>query len=492
LRIRWVGGAVALAGALALAGGAAAGAREDGLRLAAEGRCAEALPLLAGAPDAERARALCLLEEADYAAAAEALERLEPGDPSLAVELGIALFHAGDAAGAEAALRRAEARGSDRAEVPLYLGLIALQHNRAPEARARFERAAASGGDALSAAALYYGGIAQAQVGDADAARDAFARVAREWPDTPWAAQAERAAASLAAARDLFATLRVGFEHDSNAVLRGEGVVLPDEIPSQRDQRFVWRGVLGRSWRAGEARLGSVLSFNGSLHGDLTRFDVLQPSLTLWADRRLGERTMLRAIAAYSRAWVGTRDFLSEPSFALELRREGSRGTTRAFAELALDDFRFASVELDPALRRARDRDGLGSRLGLEQRVPLPALDATLSGMLAYRRFSADGTEYSFDAPEIELGLEARLPASFLLDAGVFYAYRAYRHPTTYGPPPRRRGNDWRTELALRRPIWRGLSLEARWRYQRNDSTANVFDYTRHVAGLYASWSLNP
>ncbi len=480
------------------AGGPALGdPLEDGLRLAAEGRCAEALPLLGAGEraDAARARALCSLQLAEYEAAAMALAALEPASPELALELGIARFHAGDRAGAEEALQRAEARGDARAEVPLYLGLIALDREQAQSAAERFGRAQAVAGDALAPATTYYAGLARARSGERGAAREALGRVASDWPDTAWAEEAKHALAALDAARPLFAALRLGFEHDSNAVLRGEGVALPTEIPSQADQRFVWRGVVGRSWLASErSQYGGALAFSGSAHGELSRFDALQPSLTLWADRRIDEHTTLRGLAAYAHAWVDQRAFLSTPSFALELYRDfAERGATRFFAELALDDYRFASDPLDPD-RDRRDRDGVGFRLGAEHRLSLPALRSSLTGGLAYRRFDADGTEYSFDSSELELGWESELPAQLVLGAGARYAYRPYRHGTTYSPPgrPERTEHDWRTELSLRRPIWRQLSLESRWRYQRNRSTADVFDYTRHVAGLYMNWTLNP
>jgi Surface lipoprotein assembly modifier len=124
----------------------------------------------------------------------------------------------------------------------------------------------------------------------------------------------------------------------------------------------------------------------------------------------------------------------------------------------------------------------------------VPALRSAVFGTLAYRSFSADGTEYSFDSSEVEIAFESELPAQLLLAAAARYVYRPYRHGTTYDPPgrPERTEHDWRTELSLRRPVWRQLSLETRWLYQRNRSTADVFDYTRHVAGLYASWTLNP
>ncbi len=480
--------------ALAAVGPARGDAPDHGLRLAAEGRCAEAIPLLGEAErvDVRRARALCALQLGDYAAAAAGLAALEAASPELALELGVARFHAGDRAGAEEALRRAEARGDARTEVPLYLGLLALDRDRGQGATERFERARARADDALAPAANYYAGMARVRSGEPEAAREALERVVREWPGTAWADEAERALASLETARPLFAALRLGFEHDGNAVLRGEGTALPEEIPSQADQRFAWRGVVGRSWLASqEMQLGGALAFSGSAHGELSRFDALQPSLTLWADRRVGEHTTLRGLAAYAHAWVDQRAFLSSPSFALELHRDfAERGATRVFAELALDDYRFATA----VLPRERDRDGFGFRFGAEHRFALPALHSSLTGALAYRGFSADGSEYSFDSSELELGWESELPAQLVLGAAARYAYRPYRHGTTYDGPgrPERTEHDWRTELSLSRPVWRQLSLETRWRYQRNRSSADVFDYTRHVAGLYMSWTLNP
>ena len=467
------------------------------MRLAAEGRCAEALTLLGDTEldrPAQRARALCLLQEADYARAAEALAPLEAADPTLAADLGIALFHAGDRAGAEAALGRAEARGDERAEVPFYQGLIALDRARAGEAAVRFERAGAGAADPLAPAAAYYAGVSRARAGEREAARAALARVASEWPGSGWAEEAAREASALADPRPVFASIRLGFEHDSNAVLRGDGVVLPQEIPAQSDQRFVWRAVVGSAIPlSGGSHLGGSLSFSGGLHGDLTDFDVLHPSLALWADRRLSERATLRGLAGYSHAWVGGDEFLSSPSFGGELYLDwAERGVTRMFLELAFDDYLFESTD-PPALRSARDRDGLGVRVGAEHRAALPTLASTLTGALAYRSFSADGTEYSFDSPELALVWDVALPAQFSFGAGFRYAYRHYRNPTTYEVPPRERTeHDWRTELSLRRPVWRQLSLETSWRYQRNRSTADVFDYSRHVAGLYATWSLNP
>ncbi|HEU4428933.1 MAG TPA: surface lipoprotein assembly modifier, partial [Myxococcota bacterium] len=314
------------------------------------------------------------------------------------------------------------------------------------------------------------------------------------WPGTAWADEARHALDSLRPAPPLFASLRVGFEHDSNAVLRGEGVELPAEIASQADQRTVWRGVAGRAFSLVDgSQLGAAMALSGSAHLDLSRFDAITPSASAWLDHSIGEGLTLRALAAYSHAWVNQRAFLSAPGVALELHGEGADGaSTRAFAELAFDDYRFAP---DDEFPKIRDRDGLGFRLGVEQRLELSRQRAHVWGALAYRRFTADGSEYSFDSPELELGFDAALPAELSLTGAARYAFRSYRHPSSYEEPPfsrARREHEWRTDFALERALWGQLSLEARWRFQRNRSTAQVFDYSRHVVGMYVSWTRKP
>jgi tetratricopeptide (TPR) repeat protein len=476
--------------------GALGGPLDEGLRLAAEGRCAEASALLEEGPpepSARRALGLCRLQLADFPSAAALLAELEPSDPALAVDLGIARFHTGDLAGAEQALARAAQRNDPRPELPLYSGLIALARAQPAAAAASFERARRSAPQSVEPAASYYAGVANAEAGERAAARAALERVVAGWPGTAWADEAQRALAVLTVSSPFFASLRTGFEHDSNAVLRGEGVELPEEIPSQADQRAVWRGVAGRSFSlASGGQLGAAIALSGSAHGDLSRFDALTPSASAWLDHPLGEHCTLRALAGYAHAWVNERAFLSSPGLALELHRAGAEGaSTRVFAELAFDDYRFPSDEDFP---ERRDRDGLGFRLGVEQRFALSRERSHVWGALAYRRFTADGTEYSFDSPELELGFDAALPGALSLSGSARYAYRPYRHASTYTDPlfEERREHEWRTDLALERGLWRRLSLEARWRYQRNRSTAQVFDYSRHVVGLYVSWTRSP
>lgn len=487
----------------ALAGDADSGELEDALRLAQEGRCAEALPLLPTAPAGAglRARGLCALRAGDAASAVRDLEALLASDPSVAVDLAVARYHAGDRARAEEAFLRADVAGEPRAEVSLYLGLIELDRAEAASAARRFERARQLDPLQVEPAASYYGGVALARAGEPAAARTALTRVIEGWPGSVWALEAERLLAAARRESPWFASLRVGAEHDTNAVLRGAGVVLPAEIPGEDDQRLVWSGVAGATRAFGPAtRTGASAAFSGSVHRQLSDFDALHPALALWLDRRLSERFALRGLASYSHAWVDEDDFLSAPGFALELHRDGrERGATRAFIELTSEDYRFP-IEDDPSTAilepDVRDRDGFGTRIGLDHRWDLPQLGTALRATAAFRRFAAEGPEYSFDSPELAAGFETTLPAELVLIGAASFAYRWFRHPTSFPdpdsgllPPGDRREREWRTDLALQRTIRPQLGLEARWRYQRNHSTADVFDFSRHLIGIYATWT---
>jgi hypothetical protein len=152
---------------------------------------------------------------------------------------------------------------------------------------------------------------------------------------------------------------------------------------------------------------------------------------------------------------------------------------------------------------RARNRDGTGFSVGLLHSVSLAGERARLRLGFRYHHFGARGREYSFDAYEWLADLSLRLPASFELRLGASWADQPFRHPSTFPDPDglvagreyalsgRRRHDAFlETEVALARPLTRHLTLSASWRFQRNRSNVEVFDYRRHVLGAYVTASL--
>lgn len=509
---------------------------EGALALAAEGRCPAALPRLEALADGaaegdarvHRALGLCRLHLGRPAEAVRALERalaLDPTDAEAALQLGAARYHLGDREGARAALERVGAPGRERAEWWLYRGLLALDAGESASALGALERARGLEPAAVEPVASFYAGSAAARAGRSEAAREAFARVLRDWPGTAFADEARRALTSLDPPPRRFVWLRAGAEYDDNVVLRGDGVALPAEIGDEADVRGVWDLEAGGDlWREPDAALGLAARYAGSAHADLDAFDVHYPGLRLWLDRGLTPETLLRAELGAGYAWVDAEPFLADQRARLALwRRGGALAGAHVFAEAYREDvfFEVDDVPDGPGMAgapcvpagalvcgpagldesEARDRDGFGFRVGIGRELPLPGVPGGgLYATYRFHAFRAEGREYTFDAHELLLGAQVPLPAAWTLELDLFLAYRPYRHPTTFPDPDAlvagraygleggdRRERELRTRLAVERPLGEVLRVGADWRYTHNDSTAEVFDYDRHVVGAYVT-----
>ncbi len=532
----WIG-ALAVSATLGLspAVGLADSAAGDGIALAKEGRCAAAIPKLRGDdPEALSGARLawlgrCQLRIGDYVGATRSLTaaRVErPNDTDLAVDLAIAAYGVGDLTATRSALDDAERLAADRAELPLYQGLLALEAAEDLRAARLFARARGVAGDAVEPVASYYEGLSHARSGLEDEARAALERVVRDWPGTQWADAAEDALKALEPPTlKRWASLRLGAEYDDNAVLRGRGVVLPREISDEADERFVWLASLGQEWLRTDDWLGSAsLSYQGSVHDTLDAFDVHYPTATVWLDRPIDERWHARFLASAGYAWVDGDPFLSSHRGEISLYHQGSGAVlTRFHAELYRDAFLFRSTDVPDATRsgaclisfspcspfgldesRERNRDGNGWMAGAEQSRYFEPVGIKLSGGLRWHSFSARGREYSFRGPEARLSARMELPLGWDLEASGAFLHRSFRHPTTFPEPNRplpatqlmngvtyslrgtpRTENETRAEVILGRSYQERVRFELRWAYQRNRSTAGVFDFDRHQFGAY-------
>jgi tetratricopeptide (TPR) repeat protein len=519
-------------GVVALVAPAGAARAVDPLELAREGRCAAAMPLLEArlrtAPDdvpSLAALGRCQIRQGEPAA--ETLRhaaRLAPDDADLALDLGIAEFDRGDLEASSSALGDARRLGSQRAELPLYEGLIALGRAEADadagQAAANLEMARRLDPVGVEPVASYYAGLARSQQGEREVARAHLQRVVDEWPGTPWAESAEEALASLdVLSPTRFASLRLGLAYDDNAVLAGRGVQLPQEIPGEEDMLFTWLAQAGgQLWQDGPWSAGGLLSWAGTAYQDLDDFNVQYPNAALWLDRELGPSWIARLRLVGGYAWVGGDPYLATHGARLSLFRSWDNGgLTWIFAELYRDNYLFSNDDVPDALpvgicppgivvcspigvdeSRARNRDGNGWIGGIEHRIPLPNLLGEIWGGYRLVHFTARGTDFSFNANEFRLmGLFA-LPAEFSFETGGEFIYRPYRHPSSFpdtdvivaGVPYPLSGRDrrdktWRALAAVNRPIWRNLLWELRWTYERNQSNRDVFDYERHVVGTY-------
>jgi tetratricopeptide (TPR) repeat protein len=508
-------------------------------RLAQEGRCAAALELFAdlrkeGAPDADLLlkEGRCEIQLRRYDVAAETLleaERLDPESGEIRLRLAIALYHLDQLDAARSELDAASQRlGDDDPELLLYQGLLLLDRKDGAAAAAALERARARDSALVEPVASYYAAVAWASVHERERAEQDVARVVEEWPGSIWASAAERLRARLAAEHlRRWARVQLGFEYDTNAILQGSGTPLPTDISSQRDERGLWSFEGGAELFRNERWSGGALAaYSGAAYVHVQQFDSHYPSVAVWLDRRLGETTTVRGMIDSGFAVVDGSAFLWNSRGSLSLLHAWEQfGFSELYARFHVDDYYTHSddVPAGPGIvgapcsvtapipfcgppgideRSARNRDGNGTVIGFHHAIALP-YDAQLRGGYEFEHFSARGTEYSFNAHSVFADVLVPLPHHFQIDVTGAYTYRPFRHPSTFPNSPAplfnteyglsdldRRESFYAFGVRLERPVGRGMTAALAWRYERNRSNTDVFDYDRQIVGAYLTWAV--
>ncbi len=510
-------------------------------RLAASGRCDEALPILTGLtesePDDARLALLrgdCELQLDRFEAALVSLRRartLDPKLPDVDVSIAAASFHAGDFQGALNAVADARRAGSTRPELDLYegLALFGLESDDGGAARA-LETAGRGGARSLDPVASYYAGMAWRRAGDQDRAREALRRVIIDYPDSEWAIAAQRAldgaTTTAIAVPRMWARVRAGMEWNSNAVFVGKGVSLPEDISDKSDFLGVVTAEFGSEfYRSGPWSLGARADYVGTAHTDVSEFDIQYPGFGLWVDHRLSDVSLLRLDYSLHYGWLGYDAYVTSHLLTPQWMRDfGSRGLLRVYGEVSYNDFHSNGDGVadgpgavgDPCVGVAicgppgldesaeRDRDGIGGGVGFDHTLPVAWLRGSVWGGLFYEFYDSQGTEYQYDGYGVRAGFRSALPAQLTLYGWAGYTYRPYRHASTYPDPDdlnvasrqqyglrgRDRSDDVvEVEVELERRITDNLSASIRYAYLWNSSNVAVYDYDQSVVGAYVTWA---
>ena len=478
-------------------------------QLAAAGDCRGALRVLDVAraeaprdPPLARLAGLCANQLGRYD---EALEPLgvayaaDPEAPGVALALGVARFQQGDLAGAEEALRAAERVDPDNAELLFYQGLLAFEADRHREAAELLERAVAIDPAFSEPRGSYYAGLAWERAEERERARRSLERALAHAPRSLEAQRAQQLLEQLDDAARLRRWVRVeaGMEWDSNAVLRGQDVVLPEGISGDSDWRGIWR-LDGQQevFRNEDWAAGLTAGHLGYAYTDLNEFNLYYLTTSTWLDRRIDEETFVRLQPEFGYGWRDNDAYVSTYGITSSLYRDwGEPGSGRFFVHFDQANYRFDVLGVTPEERSDRNRDGRRWITGYDHfYAASPTID--LRGGVAFESYNARGREYTFLGGGPWLGARWETPWQRLaIETFGSFQYRGYQHPSTYPDPGQtqlsnsdRKEHTWRTELAVERPILDSLLASVRWRYTDNSSNTDVYEYDRHIIGAYLTF----
>lgn len=487
--------------------------------LAATGRCEEAIRLASALADRDAATELmlgkCAIQAQQYGRALEALDRAKALDPdTVGVELyrGIALYHLEDYTASGEALANARAVDEEAALLEFYQGLLFLRNDQPRESALAFERAAARGPELVEPVASYYAALAWQSLNENEPLDGAVARVREEDPDGAWAdeadklveLQAERFRGGQTGLQRWFGA-RVGVEYDDNVTLSGgDGEFRIDldgsevSISREEDYRTVWSAVLGAElFEIDEWTFGSQLSYAGNAHDDLDDFDQHYLALTSWVDREIRATTFARGLLTAGAGWIDNDPYLYHLTLGgLIEERWGRPGTTRCQLDIQLNDYRYDLPVIEENRKRV-DQDGVEVRAGCEHELPLTFLldfEPSVYGGYQFSSYFANGSSWDHIANRIHLGLLFELPFEIDVDARGTYTRRDFEHASYYAEVatrgPDRNDDALHAQVSFVKELTSFLDLEARYEYLDNGSNTEVFDFKRHIAGLYLELEL--
>ena len=517
---------------------------------AGQGRCDDAFKRLAKQPGLEnRAHLLagqCKVRQGLYSEALGDLDGIA-GDTSLSptqtgdadLYRGVALYHLDRFSEAGAALDRADGKTTERGQLELYRGLIALRDGENDRAAPMLESAGRMAPTTTEPVASYYAGVAWLGNAERTKARAALNRVIDIDGNGPWGQEA----AKLLESTELFpyyVRASVGFEYDDNVQLRG-GVtqILPFGVrqDGEKDWRGVWRIDAGVQLFAVDDWSGGITGgYAGTAQDDLGEFDTHFPTVGAYVARRFDVNTTGQARYQYGFAWVDDDTFLRTHTFEMGVSHIWAEaGTTIVVADVLANDLRFQLEDVRDAQTggvvggpctttgpgqfvtgcgpqgldegHERDRDGYGIGAAIEHRYPLSIPDAVdgvfegieLGGGYRFRYYNSQGEEWEHLAHILSAGIEFDFPFDIRLSTRASYEYRDFFNRSTFPDHEEvntiyalasadREEHEVTFSAEIEKDLTEFLSVSARWSYLDNESNRRVYDYTRSVVGGYLNF----
>jgi hypothetical protein len=480
---------------------------------ASTGKCTEAIEVAQALSSRDAATELivgkCAVSIEDYATAISALDRAAKIDPSLiGVNLyrGISLYHLEDFDAARGALANARTVGDETALLDFYKGLLLLREDKGRESALAFERAAARSPERVEPVASYYAALAWQSLGEKEPLNRAVERVSAHDGQGAWTSEAKKLV-ELQSRRhragqvglQRWASLKAGFEYDSNVVLDGSATLVDVEDlgfvdfnfeDDKKDWRGVWSAVLATELlEVQDWTFGAMVAYTGNAHDDLNTFDQHYLSLSGWVDNEIRPTTLGRFQATFGYGWIdGDAYQINLDLAAVGEERWGRWGTTTCQLGVNFYDFRYDEGQFDADL----DQDGIdllascGHELALRNYLQMTP---TLYGSYQFSNYFSKGSEWDHYANQVHLGVRLALPFKIDLDVRGTYTRRDFSQESFFTDQTRQTGdrNDdaLQADVELSKELMDSVVVSGRYQYTDNGSNVGVFDYKRYVAGAY-------
>lgn len=438
-------------------------------------------------------RGVAYAKQADYDEAIADLQKalaLRPDLHEASLELGIALVESGKNKEAVPYLEEAQKDSDLDGQASFFLGLAALRSDNLGEARQQLERARSKDPE-VELSSRYYLGVVEYRSGEKQAARDHFAYVEQQSPQSAVGRESTAFLELIRAGQGSDSQLygSVSLQYDTNVILAPTGGLPQQAISNQADGRVTLNaGGFWVPWRSERAKLSLGYDFYQDLQFQLHEFNIMdnRPTVIFTYDfgpLRAGIQTN------YDYYLLETSSFLQTvTAMPWVVIPEQQIGRTEIYLRYQFRDY------LDSTYEELSGNDYSG---GIRQVFALGD-----EGQEAWISYMAEGMDtnkqvltpgacpgrcFSYDANAVEVALIWPLPWSTTAQIGYRFRHERYANasaffaPTDTGP---RDDKENRAGVAFRKDLTDLLSLVASWVGTFNLSNKDAFEYNRQIGSI--------
>ena len=419
----------------------------------------------------------------------------DPKDSGIRFALGVALLRRDRAERAGLEFDRVLAVEPDNARAEFYAGVADYRRQKFSETVLHMQSALRLD-PALRLQARYYIGLSEVFMGNLDASTSAFADAASLSPSDPLALSAGILGKKIQPESRWWGfDVSSGIEYDSNPTFVGTDVQIIESSSSLVKPKRVddATGVLALNtyfdlgdWEQITLRFGYSAFL--SIHAEANEVD--QSTHVGWVDLgwMVGDlRSGIRIDYSTTQLDI-SKNYRSMTRFAPSLTYTSEDwGVTQVLYQFHNFEYRYSTGGIPNF-----DPDGELHILGVSQFIYLPAPLTFARFGLAYERSATDGTEFDYDGFEVAAGAGIELPLDLHAAALVRYLFRQYENRTIVIDPatgPRRQDHILTLKLDLAVPVAQFVEVALRGTFTWNHSNVDDYDYNRHVAGSYVTFT---
>ena len=417
----------------------------------------------------------------------------EPDDPQARFAYGTALLKAGKAMQAGIEFEKILEADPANARAHLYAGIAMYRQQNYPAVVSHMEKAAELD-PSLRQEARYYTGLSQVFMGNIPASTAAFGDAAGEGPTNPLSESASTLKDQIRPFGKRWSLQAiVGMQGDSNPLVIGD--FLPPINAQESEADFAGTFNVNAQFALAQEKSWDLQVGYSGYFALYKKTDIVdQQTHVVWISGSWArENVSLGLRFDYANTdldWNAPfRDlFRLTPTTNIDW---GAWGITQFIYQFQSLDYKFTRpppIEVDGQILQI-DPTGFMHTVGANHYLYFD--DPFTYGRMgiAFEVTDPDGTEFEYDAFEINAGFGMLLPLQTTFDALYRYIYRDFKNPSYYLPHPERTVNIHRLSLDLSIPFLTYWEASLRGSFNFHDSNDPVYDFTRHVGGLYIKYT---